>query len=79
MVVAPLGNELVDIFALPPESEAVPNAVPPALKVTFPPAFVPVLVATEAVNVTTCPSLDGFLDETTVVVEEAWFTVWLVG
>jgi hypothetical protein len=75
IVLAPRGNELVAILALPPCKVAVPTVVVPAVNVTVPVVETPVSVVTEAVKVTDWPCLEGFRDEVSVVVEAAGFTV----
>ena len=72
---APGGNELVEMLALPPAKFTVPRVTLPAVNVTDPLAKTSVLVLTDAVNLTDCPVLEGFIDEVRVVVEEAGFTV----
>jgi hypothetical protein len=57
----------------------VPSVVVPSTNATVP-VGVPVPGATGvtvAVNVTDCPSPDGFAEDTTVVVVAAVFTVWV--
>ena len=58
--------EVVSV-ALPATSEPVPSVVAPFLNVTVPVA-VPTVDVTVAVNVTSEPKTDGFLDEPTEVV-----------
>ena len=62
-----------------PLSVPVPIVVPPSLKVTVPEAFPGTLSFTVAVNVTDAPKVEGFEDEITVVVVDAWFTVCTSG
>jgi hypothetical protein len=69
----PDGSVDVPKVAVPPLSGAVPNTVVPFLNVTVP-VGVPLLELTVAVNVTACPTLDGFCDEVSVVVVTALLT-----
>ena len=73
----PRGNAVVVSEALPPERLAVPRMLAPKVKVTVPVAATPVFVVTVAVNFTDCPDVDGFLDDTSVVVEGTTFTIWV--
>jgi hypothetical protein len=69
----------VAVSGFEPLSVPVPIVVPPSLKVTVPlgSGVVPLTCgATVAVNVTELPDIDGFCDETTLVVVLAWLTVW---
>ena len=68
---APCGNELVEMLALPPAKLTVPRVTLPAVNVTDPFAKKPVLVLTDALNFTGLPLLEGFVDDVSVVVEEA--------
>jgi len=52
----------------------VPRTLVPAVKVTVPTGLAPVEDATFAVNVTVCPTEEGFSDDDTVVVVDAGFT-----
>jgi len=58
-----------------PSRVAVPSVVLPSLQLTVPLGVTPVDEVTLAVNVTSCPTLDGFGDEPSTVVVEALFTV----
>jgi len=62
----PTLSELVVKVALPPTRVAVPRVVAPSFKVTVPVGFVPVTVA---VNVTGVPTVLGFCEETSELVE----------
>jgi len=64
-------------LALPPANVAVASTVAPELKVTVPVGGDTVSEATVAVNLTDCPRVEGFREETTVVVVVARFTTWL--
>jgi hypothetical protein len=63
----------------PPVSVAVARMVPPSLKVTVPVGVPPPGATTLiiAVNVTGCPNVEGFAEETAAVVVFAWLTAWL--
>ena len=74
MPCAPDASFEVVSFAKPPLTFSVPRVVVPSRKVTVP-AGVPVNCgATVAVKVTACPAVDGFSDDTSVVVLVALFT-----
>lgn len=75
IVLAPGGNEAVEICALPPANLTVPRLVEPVVNVTIPVAETPASVFTAAENVNDWPNLEGFLDELSVVVESAGFVV----
>jgi hypothetical protein len=65
--------------AWPPLSDPEPMGEPPSWKFTVPagvPAPGPTTV-TVAVKVTDWPNTDGLAEGATVVVVDAWFTVWL--
>ena len=70
----PVGSEDVVVAATPPVSVDVPNVVAPLVNVTVP--VTP--VGSVAVNVTDCPGVEGFVDETRVTTGVALFTVWVV-
>ena len=53
----------------------LPSVTVPSLNVTVPPGTPPKDGATVAVNVTDCPFLDGFSEDTIFVVVFAFFTV----
>lgn len=53
------------------------STVVPSLNVTVPVGRPPLLPLTVAVNVMTCPTTAGLLEDPSVVVVEAWFTVWM--
>ena len=55
-------------------SVAVPNVVFPSLMLTVPVGIAPVAEVTDTLNVTSCPTFDGFGLELTVVVVLALFT-----
>ena len=61
--------------AVPPIRAALPITVVPSRKSTVPVALPG---ATVAVKVTDSPKLDGFCDESIVVVVAPWFTVWVI-
>ena len=68
MLCVPVDSVEVVKAATPPLSARVPSVVVPSLKVTLP-AGVPVVVDfTVAVKVTVSPEVDGFADDTTLVV-----------
>ena len=70
----PKANADVVNVAFPALSVPVPSRVVPSLNVTVP-VGVPVVAGfTVAVKVTAWPNADGFTEETTEVVEAAWFT-----
>ena len=57
----------------------IPNVVVPSAKVTLP-VGIPAPGATAvtvAVNVTSWPALEGLADDITVVLVDAWLTVWV--
>jgi hypothetical protein len=70
----PVGSEDVVTFPTPPVSVDVPNVVPPLVNVTVP--VTP--VGSVAVNVTDCPGVEGFTEETRVTIGVALATVWVV-
>jgi hypothetical protein len=67
-----LGNVVVRV-ATPPTNVAVPTDVLPFLNVTVP-VGVPDDEETEAVNVTACPSAEGFGDAVSVTAVGIWVT-----
>ena len=78
-VCVPAESTLVLTLAVPPESVPVSVGPPLMTNVTVP-VGVPApgeTGATVAVKVTDCPKTDGSGDEVTVVVVDAWFTVWV--
>jgi hypothetical protein len=80
-VIECLPTERLDVVnvALPPLSGVEPSGAPLSLKVTVP-VGVPApgaTVATVAVKATAWPDDDGFTEDVTVVVVDAWFTTWL--
>ena len=58
---------------------ALPNVVPPLLKISEPVGVPPNCPETAAVRVTDCCEVEGFGDEVRVVNEVALPTVWLTG
>src|ERR1044071_8674180 len=68
----PAASDEIAKAATPPLTVAVPSDVAPSRNCTVPVADVG---ATVAVNVTDCPTTDGFADEASVTVEAALFTV----
>jgi hypothetical protein len=76
MLCVPLLSVDVLKLALPvPSRVLVARVVLPCWKRTVPLGVTPVDEVTLAVNVTTCPTLDGFGAELSTVVVEALFTV----
>ena len=71
----PRANVEVVNVAFPPLSVPVPRVVVPSLKVTVPVGVPEVVGFTVAVKVTAWPNPDGFMEETTKVVDAALFTV----
>ena len=70
----PVRSVDVVTVATPPVSVDVPNVVVPLVNVTVPVT----LVGSVAVNVTDCPGVEGFTEETTVTTGVALVTVWVV-
>ena len=70
----PKANAEVVKVAFPALSVPVPSSVAPSLNVTVPVGVPVVADFTVAVKVTAWPNADGFAEETTEVVEAAWFT-----
>ena len=70
----PTANAEVVNVAFPRLSLPVPSTVAPSLNVTVPVGVPEVAGFTVAVKVTAWPAADGFTEETTEVVEAAWFT-----
>ena|SRR5579863_4765463 len=79
MLSAPEGRVEVDSFATPALIPVVPRVFVPEVKVTVPVTKPPNCGVTVAVKVTVCLGLEGFGDETRVVVVPAWFTTWFRG
>src|SRR6202035_753412 len=67
-------NAEVVKVAFPALSVPVPSSVAPSLNVTVPVGVPVVANFTVAVKVTAWPNADGFAEETSEVVEAAWFT-----
>ena len=63
-------------IACPPLSLTLPMIAVPFLNVTVPVGVPLYCGTTVAVKVTHWPTLEGFTDETRVVVLVAWFTTW---
>ena len=61
--------------ACPAVRATVPSAVAPSLNVTLPVGVAPPV--TVAVNVTDCPTIEGFKLETKAVVVGVPFTTWI--
>src|SRR5579863_475018 len=61
-------------IACPSLSATVPMITPPFLNATIPVGVPPYCGTTVAVKATLCPTVDGFGEETSVVVVVAWFT-----
>ncbi len=55
----------------------VPMVTVPFIKVTAPVGVPPFCGTTFAVNVTDCPTVEGFSDELNRIAVEAWLTTWL--
>ena len=70
----PTANAEVVKVAFPAFSLPVPSTVALSLNVTVPVGVPEVAGFTVAVKVTAWPTADGFTEETTEVVEAAWFT-----
>jgi hypothetical protein len=70
----PVGSEDVVVAATPPVNVDAPNVVAPLVNVTVP--VTP--VGSVAVNVTDCPGVEGFTEETRVTIGVALVTVWVV-
>jgi hypothetical protein len=70
----PARSEDVVTVAAPPVSVEVPNVVAPLVNVTVP--VTP--LGSVAVNVTDCPGVEGFTEETRVTTGVPLVTVWLV-
>ena len=66
--------DVVKVACPDPLSEPEPSVLAPSLKVTVPNG-IPPLELTTAVNITDCPNADGLIEEETVVVVAAGFTV----
>jgi hypothetical protein len=69
----PAGREDVVVAATPPVSVDVPNVVAPLVNVTVP--VTP--VGSVAVNVTDCPGVEGFVEETRVTTGVVLATTWV--
>lgn len=72
----PAGVKTFLKIARPPLSRTFPMIVVPFLNVTVPVGVPPYSGTTVAVKVTDSPTVEGFTDETTMVVVDAWFTTW---
>jgi hypothetical protein len=70
----PKANAEVVSVAFPRLRLPVPSRVAPSLKATVPVGVPEVAGFTVAVKVTAWPDFDGFTEDTTEVVEAAWFT-----
>jgi hypothetical protein len=70
----PSGREEVLSLALPALSWTVPSNVLPDMKTTVP-FGVSVGEVIVAVNVTSLPETEGFLDEMMAAIVSAWFTI----
>ena len=66
----PTGSVDVPTLALPPDNVTVPSTTEPEVNVTVPVGVV-VGEDTVAVNLTICPAVEGFFDDTIVVVVTA--------
>lgn len=62
--------------ATPPLSARFPSFVVPSMKFTLPTGVPVVVDFTVAVNVTVSPEVDGFADDTTLVVLPALLITW---
>ena len=65
-----MSAEVVNVACPPASSAPIPIAVEPSRKLTLPVGVEPVPV-TVAVNVTLCPAVDGFTEESRAVLVEA--------
>jgi hypothetical protein len=72
--VPPASVEVVNV-AFPAVSATVPSTFVPSLNATVPVGVPEVAGFTVAVNVTDCPTADGFSEDATTVDDNALFTV----
>jgi hypothetical protein len=80
MVWLPRESPVVDMLAVPFDSETVPSVVDPSVKITLPVGVPPPgdCALTVAVNVTLCPKVEGFGDAVRTVDVAARFTTWVI-
>src|SRR5579872_4247477 len=77
MKCVPAVSALVEKVAVPPLRVPFPMVAAPSLKVTVLVGVPPAAPATVAVNVTLCPSPDGFGEDVNVVTDPPTFTTWI--